>query len=240
VLPLQRGERIERILDKIRAPLPRRTVAANGRPELRSPVDEEKFRSRVAAIKEYIRAGDVIQTVFSQPFTSDQAPNPWRLYRASAFHRDALKAGADGVLVVDLPPEEAGELLDRWLDNGLCLIRLTTPTTPVERMRRIASSASGFIYHVSKLGVTGSGGLSLPDIADKVRELRAVTQLPICVGFGISTPAQVSAICDVCDGVVIGSALERLIEDNVGKPDLSEILAERVAVLKQATRRNLS
>jgi anthranilate synthase component I len=87
------GERIERILDKIRAPLPRRTVAANGRPELRSPVDEEKFRSRVAAIKEYIRAGDVIQTVFSQPFTSDQAPNPWRLYRASAFHRDALRPG---------------------------------------------------------------------------------------------------------------------------------------------------
>ena len=81
--------------------------------------------------------------------------NPILAYGAAAFHRDALNAGADGVLLVDLPPEESAELTDLWPDNGLCLIRLTAPTTPPERMARITAGASGFIYHVSQLGVTG-------------------------------------------------------------------------------------
>jgi tryptophan synthase alpha chain len=163
--------------------------------------------------------------------------NPILAYGAAAFHRDARAAGADGVLVVDLPPEESDELTDGWLDNGLCLIRLTAPTTPPERMRRIAASASGFIYHVSQLGVTGGGGLRPDEIANPLRELRAVTRLPICVGFGISSPAQVAAVARIADGVVVGSAFERLIEENLDRPDLPEILAGRVAELKHATRR---
>jgi tryptophan synthase alpha chain len=141
------------------------------------------------------------------------------------------------VLVVDLPPEESAELTDRWPDNGLCLIRLTSPTTPPERMRRIAASASGFVYHVSQLGVTGGAGLQPEEIADSLRELRTFTRLPICVGFGISSPAQVAALARIADGVVVGSAFERLIEDHLGRPDLPEILAGRVAELKRATGR---
>jgi len=163
--------------------------------------------------------------------------NPILAYGAAAFHHDALGAGADGVLVVDLPPEESAELTELWPDNGLCLIRLTSPTTPPERMRRIAASASGFIYHVSQLGVTGSEGLQPVEIAGKLRELRAVTRLPVCVGFGISSPAQVAALAEIADGVVVGSAFEHLIEANIGRPDLPEILAGRVAELKRATRR---
>jgi len=163
--------------------------------------------------------------------------NPILAYGAEAFHRDARAAGADGALVVDLPPEESAELTDRWPGNGLCLIRLTAPTTPPERMRRIAASASGFIYHVSQLGVTGGAGLRLDEIADPLRELRMVTRLPICVGFGISSPAQVAAVARIADGVVVGSAFERLIEDHLGRPDLPEILAGRVAELKRATGR---
>jgi tryptophan synthase alpha chain len=136
---------------------------------------------------------------------------------------------------VDLPPEESAELTDLWPDNGLCLIRLTAPTTPPERMARITASASGFIYHVSQLGVTGGEGLRPDEIAAKVGELRAATRLPVCVGFGISTPAQVAAVARIADGVVIGSAFERLIEENLDRPDLPEILAARVAELKQAT-----
>ena len=162
--------------------------------------------------------------------------NPILAYSAAAFHRDACSAGADGALVVDLPPEESGELTEPWPDNGLCLIRLTTPATPIARMRRIAACASGFIYHVSKLGVTGSGGLRPDAIAGKVQKLRAVTRLPVCVGFGISTPAQVAAVARIADGVIIGSAFERLIEENISRPDLPEILAARVAELKRATR----
>ncbi len=163
--------------------------------------------------------------------------NPILAYGAAAFHRDACAAGADGVLVVDLPPEESAELTDGWPDNGLSLIRLTAPTTPPERMRRIAASASGFIYHVSQLGVTGGGGLRPDEIANPLHELRAVTRLPVCVGFGISSPAQVAAVARIADGVVVGSAFERLIEENLDRPDLPEILAGRVADLKHATRR---
>jgi tryptophan synthase alpha chain len=162
--------------------------------------------------------------------------NPILAYGAQSLHRDALRAGADGLLVVDLPPEESEELTGRWPGNGLCLIRLTTPTTPIERMRRIAAAASGFIYHVSKLGVTGSSGLQPEGIEAKVRELRSLTRLPICAGFGISTPEQAAAVAAVCDGVVVGSAFERVIEENIGRKDLPELLAARVAELKQATR----
>jgi tryptophan synthase alpha chain len=161
--------------------------------------------------------------------------NPILAYGVAAFHHDALAAGADGVLLVDLPPEESDELTSQWPDRRLCLIRLTTPTTPPERMRKIAGSASGFIYHVSKLGVTGSSGLPLENIDRKVQELRSVTRLPVCVGFGISTPAEVAAVCAHCDGVVIGSAFERLIEENIDKPELPDILAGRVSALKAAT-----
>lgn len=162
--------------------------------------------------------------------------NPILAYGSQAFHRDAVAAGADGLLLVDLPPEESAELTADWPPGGLALIRLTTPTTPLERMRRIAADASGFIYHVSKLGVTGSDGLKLDSVAAKVRELRSVTRLPICAGFGISTPADVAGVAAVCDGVVVGSAFERLIEENLGEARLPEILAARVAELKAATR----
>jgi tryptophan synthase alpha chain len=162
--------------------------------------------------------------------------NPILAYGAAAFHRDALNAGADGVLLVDLPPEESDELTGCWPDERLRLIRLTTPTSSPERMQRIAASASGFIYHVSKLGVTGSQGLPLAEIGRKVQALRSITRLPVCVGFGISTPQEVSAVAALCDGVVIGSAFEQLIEENIGKPELPELLAARVAALKRETR----
>ena len=161
--------------------------------------------------------------------------NPVLAY-GRAFHADAVAAGADGLLLVDLPPEESDELTAGWPPGGLALIRLTTPTTPPERMRRIAAGASGFIYHVSKLGVTGSDGLQVDSVAAKVRELRSVTPLPVCAGFGISTPADVAGVAAVCDGAVVGSAFERLIEENIDRPRLPERVAARVAELKAATR----
>ncbi|MCU0562137.1 MAG: tryptophan synthase subunit alpha, partial [Desulfobacterales bacterium] len=162
--------------------------------------------------------------------------NPILAYGAEAFYRDALAAGADGALVVDLPPEESAELTARWPGEELCLIRLSAPTTPPARLKAIAASASGFIYHVSKLGVTGSQGVSVPEVEHQVRALRRVTRLPVCVGFGISTPAQVAAFSAICDGVVVGSAFERLIEENAGRSELPQLLGERAAALKAATR----
>lgn len=164
--------------------------------------------------------------------------NPVLQYRTQAFYADALKAGADGVLIVDLPPEEAYEMTNGQREGTFPLIRLVAPTTPPDRMNRIAESASGFLYLISKTGVTGSDGLNLKEVIEKTTSLRAVTDLPICVGFGISTPSDVSSIAAVADGVVIGSAFERLIENNLDHPDIANILAEHVTACKRATRRS--
>ena len=152
------------------------------------------------------------------------------------FYRDAVEAGADGVLVVDLPPEESDEMTTDWNGQELPLIRLVAPTTPPGRMSFIAGAGEGFLYLVSKTGVTGSHGLDLADIAGKITSLRAVTALPICVGFGISSPDDVAGIASVADGVVVGSAFEKLIETHLEDPDITEILAGSVKMLKAATQ----
>ncbi|MBW2569587.1 MAG: tryptophan synthase subunit alpha [Deltaproteobacteria bacterium] len=162
--------------------------------------------------------------------------NPIYSYGVESFYRDALKAGADGILVVDLPPEESDEMTSCWTEKDFALIRLIAPTTPLDRMAHIAKNASGFLYLVSKTGVTGSDGLDTGDINDKIESLRSVTKLPICVGFGISTVEDVAAIASVADGIVIGSAFERIIEENLDDPDLASILADKVLEFKGATK----
>ncbi len=162
--------------------------------------------------------------------------NPIYNYGVLRFYQDAVEAGADGVLVVDLPPEESNEMTTDWNGQELPLIRLVAPTTPQGRMSFIAGAGEGFIYLVSKTGVTGSHGLDLAGIAEKITSLRAVTALPICVGFGISTPDDVAGIASVADGVVVGSAFEKLIETHIEDPDITEILSGSVKVLKAATQ----
>lgn len=162
--------------------------------------------------------------------------NPILQYGADRFCTDARAAGADGVLVVDLPPEESAELTHGQRAAEFPLIRLIAPTTPAERMHRIAESADGFLYLISKIGVTGSDGLDIDDIAARTASVKAVTELPVCVGFGISTAKDVRSIAAVADGVVIGSAFERLIEENLNQPNMAGIVAEQVAAFKQATR----
>lgn len=157
-------------------------------------------------------------------------------YRVDKFCSDARSAGADGVLVVDLPPEESADMTNGHRESEFPLIRLIAPTTPAERMRRIAGSAYGFLYVISKTGVTGSEGLDIDDIAARTASVKAVTDLPVCVGFGISTAQDVRSIAALADGVVIGSAFERLIEENLNQSDLAGIVAEQVKVFKQATR----
>jgi len=162
--------------------------------------------------------------------------NPIHSYGVESFYRDAVEAGADGILVVDLPPEESDEMTSCRQGNDLSLIRLIAPTTPLNRMAQIAKSASGFLYLISKTGVTGSNGLDTEDINDKIESLRSVTKLPICVGFGISTVEDVAAMASLTDGVVIGSAFERIIEENLDNPDLASILANKVYEFKEATK----
>jgi tryptophan synthase alpha chain len=161
--------------------------------------------------------------------------NPILAYGLAKFYEDATAAGADGVLVVDLPPEESDEMTSQWAGNELALIRLIAPTTPSQRMKQIADSASGFLYLVSKTGVTGSAGLDTGSNLGRIDELRGHTDLPICVGFGISTPDDVSALAAAADGVVVGTAFERTIEENLKQSELPQIMYEQTHALKQAT-----
>jgi len=161
--------------------------------------------------------------------------NPLFNYGAKRFYKDAAAAGADGVLVVDLPPEESEEMTHHRDGTALPLIRLVAPTTPPLRMALMGAIGEGFLYLISKTGVTGSPGLELKNISNKVEMLREYSPLPICVGFGISTADQVAEIASAADGVVVGSAFERLIEENIDAPDLPEILSHDVATLKKAT-----
>jgi tryptophan synthase alpha chain len=137
--------------------------------------------------------------------------------------------------VVDLPPEESDELTSGWTSADFSFIRLLAPTTPKARMAQIASSASGFLYLVSKTGVTGSDGLDTSEIQTQMDVLRTATGLPVCVGFGISTAKDVAAVAAMADGVVIGSAFERLIEENINQPNLLDLIGKKTSEYKAAT-----
>ncbi len=160
--------------------------------------------------------------------------NPILAYGAEEFYRDSVRAGADGVLVVDLPPEESDELTGQW-GADLDFIRLVAPTTPVQRMAKIAARATGFIYMVSMTGVTGSGGLDVSAIERVAADLKeSCNGLPICIGFGISTPEQVARLCPIADGVVIGSAFERIIESCPAGGEAAAKVGELVFSMKKA------
>ena len=179
-----------------------------------------------------------IREITSIPIIIFSYYNPIMAYGTEKFQPDAVAAGADGVLVVDLPLEESAELTSLWKGNDFSFINLVAPTTPKQRMAKIATASSGFLYMVSKTGVTGSDGLDTSEIGTQMNILRSVTGLPVCVGFGISTAEDVAAVASLADGVVIGSAFERLIEGNIDNPDLVSIIGERTAEYKAATKHN--
>ncbi len=162
--------------------------------------------------------------------------NPIFHYGCERLCADAARAGIDALLVVDLPPDEAGELKAPARANGLDLIYLLAPTTPIDRARTVVRSASGFIYYVSVTGVTGARTALASDIEEHVNNLRGVTDLPIGVGFGISTPAQAAQVARFSDAVVVGSALSLLIETNATSPDLVKKVGELVGSMKSAMK----
>jgi tryptophan synthase alpha chain len=151
------------------------------------------------------------------------------------FVKAAAKAGVDGLLVLDLPPEESDNY--EWLmrQAGLCHIYLVAPTTPEGRMEFIVKRGSGFIYYVSREGVTGMQKQVAGNLAQKVAKIRAHTKLPIAVGFGISTPEQAKAVASVADAVVVGSAVVNQIAQHGKSKDLVKRVSEFVKTMAEAT-----
>ncbi len=145
--------------------------------------------------------------------------NPFLSYGAEALARDARASGANGVLCVDIPPEEADDLQPACAAAGLDMIFLLTPTSDRRRIAQVRARAHGFIYYVSITGTTGAGAPETADIAAMVAKVRAATDLPIGVGFGITTPTHAAEIACIADAVVVGSAVMRIVEEHSG-PDL--------------------
>jgi tryptophan synthase alpha chain len=141
--------------------------------------------------------------------------NPIYRYGTGAFVRDAAAAGVDGLIIVDLPPEEDAELAPDARAAGLDFIYLTAPTTKDARLPQIVRKASGFVYYVSVTGVTGTRSASEAEIAQAVERLRRFTELPVAVGFGIKTPDQASSVARVADAAVVGSALVGRLAENL-------------------------
>jgi tryptophan synthase alpha chain len=145
--------------------------------------------------------------------------NPIEVMGYAAFARAAAEAGVDGALTVDLPPEEAGEVVGALRQAAVDPIFLLAPTSPPERIRLICEHASGFVYYVSLKGVTGAASLDVAEVGRKLEAIRACTDLPLGVGFGIRDPESAARVARVSDAVVVGSALVRRVEELVQTPD---------------------
>ena len=153
--------------------------------------------------------------------------NPIYSRGVDAFLADAVAAGIDGLIVVDLPPEEDSELCLPAQAAGLNFIRLATPTTDAKRLPKVLQNTSGFVYYVSITGITGAAAAQPADVAPEVARIKASTDLPVIVGFGINTPDQARGIASIADGCVVGSAIVKDI--GAGKP-VAEVLAKVAAL----------
>jgi tryptophan synthase alpha chain len=155
-------------------------------------------------------------------------------YGEERFVNDAAAAGLDGVILPDLPPEEAGTLIPAAKKRGLDTIFLLAPTSTEERIKLVSKVSQGFIYYVSLTGVTGAKLAARNSIKDSLTKIKAATDKPVAVGFGISTPDQAAQVAlEGADGVIVGSALVKVIEENLGRPELVPNAVAFIKALKQ-------
>jgi tryptophan synthase alpha chain len=167
--------------------------------------------------------------------------NPLFVRGAREFASQAADSGVDGVLCVDLPPAEAtSDFAPALREQGIDTIFLLSPTSTRERIKEVSEIASGFVYYVSRTGVTGVRSELEKELGREVKRVAKRLELPLAVGFGISTAEQVSKVAKIADGVVVGSALVRIIEENQGNPDLARILGSQARLFAAATHRRRS
>ena len=192
-------------------------IQAAGQRALKSGQDMKKT---LAAVREF-RAGDD-----ATPLVLMGYYNPIYIYGVEKFLADAKAAGVDGLIIVDLPPEEDGELCLPALKAGLNFIRLATPTTDDKRLPAVLANTSGFVYYVSITGITGSAAPDPTRVSGAVSRIKRHTKLPVCVGFGVRTGEQARAIAEGADGVVVGSVLVEAVRtslDSNGKPTAATV-----------------
>jgi tryptophan synthase alpha chain len=195
----------------------------------------QDMKETLAAVREF-RAGDDATPVVLMGYY-----NPIYVYGVERFLADAKAAGVDGLIVVDLPPEEDEELCLPALQAGLNFIRLATPTTDDKRLPAVLKNTSGFVYYVSITGITGAAAPDPKKVAPAVARIKRHTRLPVCVGFGVRTADHVRAIAQGADGVVVGSALVEAVQKSLGgdakaAPTTVAAVADLVRALSQGVR----
>ncbi|MEI7900716.1 MAG: tryptophan synthase subunit alpha [bacterium] len=158
--------------------------------------------------------------------------NPIFKYGLERIAKELVEAGVDGLLVVDLPPEEAGPLIAALEGKDIHLIRLAAPTSKPDRIRMLADGAGGFLYLITRLGVTGTGGLDYADIAKHAAAIKAVCPHPVCLGFGISTGADARALAPLADGLIVGSALVKVIAQAPAGSDRPALVTAKIRELR--------
>lgn len=164
--------------------------------------------------------------------------NPILIYGNERFAKRANASGVDGILVVDLPPEESAELRKHTDRSGIDFISLIAPTSTDDRIRKISQNARGFLYYISITGITGTARPQVSDIKNEMKRVRNITTLPVVVGFGISTREQAGELAPYADGIVIGSAFVRLIEENSDKNNMVNIVSSYAKDIKAVIRTN--
>jgi len=189
------------------------TIQLAGQRALEAGMTLEKV---LGAVREF-RTGDTTTPIVLMGYY-----NPIYSRGVDRFLADAVEAGIDGLIIVDLPPEEDDELCIPAQKAGLNFIRLATPTTDDKRLPKVLQNTSGFVYYVSITGITGAAAAQASDVAPEVARIKAATDLPVIVGFGITTPDAAQSIASVADGCVVGSAIVKEIGD--GKP-VAEVLS---------------
>jgi tryptophan synthase alpha chain len=172
-----------------------------------------KRGTRLASVLEAVRR---IRARSELPLLLFSYVNPLLRYGLDRLATDAAAAGVDGVLVTDLPPEEGGEWMGCARRAGLDTVFLAAPTSPDTRLKRAADCSRGFVYAVSRTGVTGERDAVSSDAAGLVGRLKALTDTPVALGFGLSTPEHVRAAAEIADAVVVGSAIVRFLEEDPG------------------------
>ncbi len=177
-----------------------------------------------------LRSRTQIPLVLMAYYNSIHAHGPER------FCHEAAQAGVDGLILPDMPPDEAGPLKGPAAAAGLQLIFLLAPTSTAERRAFVARQSQGFVYYVSLTGITGAKLVNLADVAKNVEKIRKITNVPVAVGFGVATPEDAANVAAIADGVIVGSAIVKQIAAHQQKPDMVEHVAEFVRSLKTAMR----
>lgn len=202
------------------------SIQASSFRALQNGVNVSKVLGLVAEIRQTSELPIVLMTYL----------NPAQSYGLERFAKDAGEAGVDGVIMTDMPPEEADEWRELAGKNGIDTIFLLAPTSPAARISSVAEAATGFIYCVSRTGVTGAQKEAPMEMQAMIPAIRQATTKPAVIGFGVSKPEHVRQVCELADGAVVGSALVDLVVKNKDNPDMVSIVGSFARELKAATK----